>query len=187
MSDTSDLTKGTIMKHKEGLWQVQDKTLVDQARGSAVVRVKLKNLEDGHIEEETFPSGDQIDIAHIKHVDMQYLYQEDNRLAFMNQETYETIEINEDILGDESKYLKEELEVVMKTYEGKPVSMILPDKISYEVIQAPPAVKGDSASGSTTKTVTLENGMKVDVPVFIEKGDEVYVNTNSGEYDQRVN
>jgi elongation factor P len=188
MGTISDVTTGSIIKYESGLYEVVDRTQVDQARGSAYLRTKLRNLSGKGTREITFQAGDDIEVVNIEYKNMQYLYKEGERYAFMNEETYDTIEVNEESLGeDKIKYLKEGLEVVMKTYQNRPVAMNLPDKIAYEVLEAPPAVKGDSASGSTTKTVTLENELEVDVPVFIERGEEIYVNTNSGEYDQRVN
>lgn len=186
MADTSDLKKGIVIKYEGDLWQVDDTTLVDQARGSAIVRVDMTNLSEGHNKEETFQSGTQIDIADIRHQNMQYLYKENGRFAFMNQDSYETVEVSENIIGEDKIYLKEGLEVIMKLHEGKPVAINLPQKITYEVKQAPPATKGDTASGNVTKEVVLENGVKVDAPVFIEQGEFINVNTESGEYAERA-
>ncbi|MFB6182000.1 MAG: elongation factor P [Candidatus Magasanikbacteria bacterium] len=187
MADTSDLKKGVVIEFQGDLWQVDDTTLVDQARGSAVVRVDMTNLSQGHSREETFQSGQQIDIADIRHQNMQFLYKEDGRYAFMDQDSYETVEVNEEVVGEDKEFLKEGLEVIMKLHENKPVAMKLPQKISYKVKQAPPATKGDTASGNVTKEVVLENGMKVDAPVFIEKGEEININTENGEYAERAN
>ncbi|PSO44878.1 MAG: elongation factor P [Parcubacteria group bacterium QH_9_35_7] len=186
MADTSDLKKGMVIKHQNDLWQVDDTTLVDQARGSAVIRVKMTNLSEGHNQEETFQSGTKIEIADIRHKNMQFLYKESERFAFMDQENYETIEINKDTIGEDEKYLKEGLEVIVKLHEGQPVSIKLPQKISYKVEQAPPATKGDTASGNVTKEVTLQNGFQVDVPIFIEQGEKININTETGEYAERA-
>ncbi len=186
MADTSDLKKGIVIKHQGDLWQIDDTTLVDQARGSAVVRVEMTNLSEGHNKEETFQSGTKIEIADIRHKNMQFLYKEGERFAFMDQESYETVEINKEAIGEDKKFLKEGLEVIVKLHEGQPVSIKLPQKISYEVKQAPPATKGDTASGNVTKEVILENDLQVDVPIFIEQGEKVNINTEAGEYAERA-
>ncbi|MFB6226559.1 MAG: elongation factor P [Candidatus Paceibacteria bacterium] len=186
MADTSDLKKGVVIEYEGDLWQIDDTTLVDQARGSAVVRVDMTNLFEGHSQEETFQSGTKVDIADIRHQNMQYLYKENGRYAFMDQDSYETVEVNENVVGEDKKYLKEGLEVIMKLHEGRPVAMKLPQKITYEVKQAPPATKGDTASGNVTKEVVLENDLQVDAPVFIEQGELININTESGEYAERA-
>ena len=117
---------------------------------------------------------------------MQYLYASGNRYSFMDQETYETVEVDADILGDDAKYLKEGIIVVVSTHEDAPVAVELPKKITYAVREAPPAVKGDTAGGNVTKEITLENGLKIHAPIFIKEGEEILVNTATGEYAGRA-
>src|SRR3989338_5729947 len=106
--------------------------------------------------------------------------------SFMNQTTYETADVSADVLGDDAEYLKEGLEVIALTHEGSVVAIELPKKIQYTVTQAPPAVKGDSAGGNVTKEAIMDNGLKVNVPIFIKEGEEILVNTETGEYGGRV-
>ena len=94
--------------------------------------------------------------------------------------------MNGDFIGDEAKYLKEGIDVVVGLYEGRPVSVVLPKKIQYKVAEAPPAVRGDSASGNVTKEITLDNGLKIQAPIFIKEGEEILVNTETGEYSARA-
>ena len=117
---------------------------------------------------------------------MQYLYKSGENFAFMNNSTYEQIEMNADLIGDEAKYLKEGINAVIGMYEGMPVSIELPKKIQYKVVEAPPAVKGDSAGGNVTKEVVCENGLHVQVPIFIKEGEEILVNTETGLYSARA-
>jgi elongation factor P len=117
---------------------------------------------------------------------MQFLYKGENACSFMNNTTYETVDVDNDLLGEDVKYLKEGLEVVMATFEGRVVAMNLPKKIQYTVKTAPPAVRGDTASGNVTKELIMDNGLIVYGPIFIKEGEEILVNTETGEYSGRA-
>lgn len=104
----------------------------------------------------------------------------------MDMSSYEQIEMDGDLVGDDAKYLKEGLDVIVGMYEGSPVSIQIPKKIQYKVVEAPPAVKGDSASGNVTKEIKLDNGLVIQAPIFIKEGEEVLVNTETGEYSARA-
>ena len=117
---------------------------------------------------------------------MQYLYKSGDNFAFMNNTNFEQVEMNADLIGVEAKYLKEGLEVIIGLYEERPVSVQLPKKVQYKVVEAPPAVKGDSASGNVTKEIVLDNGLTIQAPIFIKEGEEVVVNTETGEYSARA-
>ena len=110
---------------------------------------------------------------------MQYLYNDGTNYSFMNKETYETIEVSADLLGDDVQYLREGLEVIMAMHEGRAVAMQLPKKVKYIVKEAPPAVKGDSASGNVTKEIVLDNDLHIQAPIFIKEGEEMLVNTEN--------
>jgi elongation factor P len=118
---------------------------------------------------------------------MQYLYKSGEMYSFMNKETYETLDVAADIIGDDAQYLKEGLDVIAALHEGVVVAIELPKKIQYTVVESPPAVKGDTASGNVTKEITLDNGLKIQAPIFIKENEEVLVNTETGDYAGRVN
>jgi elongation factor P len=110
----------------------------------------------------------------------------DLNYAFMDMSSYEQLEMNAELIGDDAKYLKEGIDVVVGLYDGRPVSVQIPKKIQYKVTEAPPAVRGDSASGNVTKEITLDNGLKIQAPIFIKEGEEILVNTETGEYSARA-
>ena len=130
---------------------------------------------------------ESIDIVEVNFQTMQYLYKSGETHSFMNMESYEQVDMDADLIGDDAKYLKEGLKVVVGLYEERPVSIQLPKKIQYSVVEAPPAVKGDTASGNVTKEIVLDNGLTIKAPIFIKTGDEVLVNTEREEYSERVN
>jgi len=168
------------------LWVVVEKQFVSPGKGSAFYRVKLKSMGTGKVVEHTFKSGENVDMVHVQNQNMQYLYREGAQYALMDTETYDQLLVNADILGDDVRFLKEGLNVVAKVYEGRVVAVDLPKKITYEVVEAEHAVKGDTASGNVTKTVKLENGLEIQAPLFIKQGEQVIVNTETGQYVERA-
>ncbi|TAN33275.1 elongation factor P [Patescibacteria group bacterium] len=186
MAPTSEIRKGVVIRHQNDLFVVVDFQHVNPGKGAAFVRVRMKSLASGKVIEITYKTSESVDIVEVEFHSMQYLYKSGANFAFMNMSTYEQIEMNNDLLGDEAKYLKEGIDVVVGLYEGRPVSAQIPKKIQYKVIDAPPAVKGDSASGNVTKEITLENGLKIQAPIFIKEGEEILVNTETGEYSTRA-
>ena len=186
MASTSDIRKGVIIQQQGDLYAVVGFQHVNPGKGSAFVRTKMKNLGNGKVVENTYKTGEDIEIVQVDFLTMQYLYQSGNVYSFMNMENYEQVDMNGDLIGDEAKYLKEGLAVVGGIYQDNPVSIQIPKKVKYTVVEAPPAVKGDTASGNVTKEVTLDNGLKVKAPIFIKEGEEILVNTETGEYSERV-
>lgn len=186
MGDTTDIRKGAIIRHQNDLYVVTFCQFVNPGKGSAFTKTKLKSITSGKGTEITYKSGETVDVVQVEHVNMQYLYKSGDFYSFMNQSTYETVDVATDTLGDDVKYLKEGLEVVMVTHEGAAVAMELPKKVQYKVVEAPPAVRGDSAGGNVTKEIVLDNGLKVFAPIFIKEGEEIVVNTETGEYSGRA-
>ncbi len=186
MGDTTDIKKGAIIKHNNDLYVVTFAQFVNPGKGAAFTKTKMKSLSSGKSVEVTYKSGESIDTVQVEYVNMQYLYNNNNFYSFMNQATYETVEVDASLLGDDAKYLKEGLIVVMATHEGRVVAMQLPKKIQYKVAEAPPAVKGDSASGNVTKEIVLDNGLRIQAPIFIKEDEEILVNTETGEYSSRA-
>lgn len=186
MASTSEIRKGVVIKHQNDLFVVVEFQHINPGKGAAFVRTRMKSLATGKVIENTYKTSESVEIVSVEFQTMQYLYKTGDNYAFMNMSTYEQIEMNGDLIGDDGKYLKEGLSVVMGLYEGRPVSVELPKKIQYKVTEAPPAVRGDSAAGNVTKEITLDNGLKIQAPIFIKEGEEILVNTETGEYSARA-
>ena len=186
MASTSEVRKGVVIRHQNDLFVVVESQHINPGKGAAFVRVRMKSLASGKVIEMTYKTSETVDIVEVFFQTMQYLYKTGDNFAFMNMNTYEQIEMNGDLVGDDSKYLKEGLEVVVGLYEERPVSIQLPKKIQYKVVEAPPAVRGDSAAGNVTKEIKLDNGLTVQAPIFIKEGEEILVNTETGEYSARA-
>ncbi len=187
MGTTTDIKKGTVIRHQGDLWVVTNFNFVNPGKGSAFTKTKMKSISSGKTVEITYKSGESVDTVQVRRQNMQYLYEKAGMYSFMNKDSYETVEVEAEILGDDAKYLKEGLNVIAVLHEGKVVAIELPIKIKYKVEQAPPAVKGDTASGNVTKEITLDNNLKTQAPIFIKQGEEILVNTETGEYGGRVN
>ena len=154
-------------------------------RAGAVLRTKLKNLITGAVLEKTFQGADKVEEAEIEKSRAQYLYKEGEEYVFMDTRDYDQFSLPGDILEDASKYLIEGTEVTILNFNGNPINVELPIKMELRVIEAPPGLKGDTASGGD-KVITLETGLKVTAPLFIKVGDIVVVNTEKSEYASRA-
>ncbi|NTW29973.1 MAG: elongation factor P, partial [Candidatus Moranbacteria bacterium] len=154
-------------------------------RAGAVMRTKLRNIITGATIEYTFQDKDKFEEAETSKSSAQYLYPEGDEYHFMDSESYEQFALSAETLGDAAKYLIEGTEVVILNYAGRAINVELPVKMTLEVVDAPPGLKGDTASGGD-KVVTLENGLKLTVPLFINAGDKVIVNTEKGAYVSRA-
>ena len=185
MGDTTGIKKGAVIRHNNELYVVTTFQFVNPGKGCAFTKTKMKSISNGKTIEITYKSGETVDTVRVDRENLQYLYSNGVFYSFMNNETYETIEVSEDVISDEVKYLKEGLEVIASLNEGNIVAIQLPKKVQYKVIDSPPAVKGDTASGSVTKEIGLDNGLKIYAPIFIKEGEEILVNTETGEYSGR--
>jgi elongation factor P len=154
-------------------------------RAGSVLRTRLKNLETGAILEKTFQGAEQVTEADIAKTKAQYMYKEGENYNFMDNESYEQFSLPEKALGNSVSYLKEGTEVSILNFNGTPINIELPVKITLKVVEAPPNIKGNTAS-SGGKTVVLETGLKVSTPLFIKEGDEIIVNTEKNEYVSRA-
>jgi elongation factor P len=154
-------------------------------RGSANVRVKMRNLRTGAITDRTFSPEDRINDVRLELREVQYLYNDGTLYYFMDTETYEQPALPAEILGDAVDYLTENMTLQISTYEGEPIDIVLPITVDLRVIEAPPGFAGDTATAAT-KQVTLETGLKVTVPLFVEEGDIIRVDTRTGEYLARL-
>ena len=186
MADTTSLKKDVFIKFQGAVCIVVDFQHVNPGKGSAFVKTKLKNVITGKVVENTFKVGEKIDVVSPDRLTMQYLYKDGQGFNFMDNESFEQISIDTDTLGDNGNYLTEGQEVIVLSLEGQALSVDIPKKLVFEVTEAEPAVKGDTASGNVRKEVTLETGIKLQVPLFINEGDKVVVNTDTGEYVERA-
>ena len=155
------------------------------AQRKPVMRTKLRHLMTGRILEQSFKPGDKVEEADMSRLKANFLYADENQAHFMNQETFEQFDFARAALGDKISYLKEGLEVNILNFNGNPISLELPKKISLKVVEAPPGVKGDTA-GNVTKQIKLETGSTVNAPLFIKEGEEVIINTDTGQYVERA-
>ncbi len=186
MASTQDIRKGAVIKNNNDLSVVVESQHINPGKGAAFVRARMKNLANGKVLENTYKVGESVEVVSVNFQTMQFLYQTGDRFAFMNMGNYEQIEMDGDLVGDAAKYLKEGAECVIGLYDERPVAIEIPKKIKYKVVEAPPAVRGDSASGNVTKEITLDNGLKIYAPIFIKEGEEILVNTETGEYSARA-
>lgn len=185
MIGISDIKSGKYVVLNKEPYRVMHVNQSSIGRGGSVLKTKIQNLSTGAVLEKTFQGADKVDEANIEKTRAQYLYQENDGFAFMDNTSYEQFSIAGDVVGKLADYLVEGTEVVIINFNGSPLSIELPVKIELEVADAPPGVKGDTASGGD-KLVTLETGAKITTPLFINKGDKIVVNTEKGEYVSRA-
>ena len=173
------------MQLSDGLFSIVEYQHVKPGKGKAFVRMKLKNIETGQVLDKTFRADENVDQAFIDRQDHQYLYKDDLGYHFMNLDDFGQLALSSDDVGDAAGFLTDGLTVTLSLFNGNPIGVELPASVELEVTYAEPGVKGDTRTGAT-KPVTLETGIKVNVPLFIEQGDRVKVDTRTGEYQTRV-
>ena len=186
MPSTSEIKKGIVLKWEGELWLITEFQHVNPGKGSAFVRTKMKNVRTGKAIENTFKTSETITIEELTKKKMQYLYGDGETYNFMDPANYEQVMLSADVVGENARFFKEGLEVIILYQDESPITLELPKKITYKVINAPEAVRGDSSSGRVTKEITLENGLKIQVPIFIKEGEEVIVNTETGQCAERA-
>lgn len=155
-------------------------------RGGATVRIKIRNLITGKVLEKACKQGEKLEEPDLERGQAQFLYSQSDEFHFMDNESYEPFSLNKKRLGLKTGFLKEGQNVDILSFKNNPVSISLPAKIDLKVTSAPPGVRGDTAQGSVTKSATLETGLQIPVPLFVKEGDTVRVNTETGEYVERV-
>ncbi|WP_431798970.1 elongation factor P [Halobacillus andaensis] len=185
MISVNDFKTGLTVEVDGGIWQVVDFQHVKPGKGAAFVRSKLRNLRNGNIQEKTFRAGEKVEKAHIENRKMQYLYGSGDMHAFMDTETYEQVELPTAQISEQLNYLRENMEVQIQSYEGETIGVELPNNVELKVIETEPGIKGDTASGGT-KPATLETGLIVQVPFFINEGEVLVINTSDGKYVSRA-
>lgn len=185
MVNVNDLKNGMTVGFDGNIYQVIEFLHVKPGKGPAFVRTKLKNLRTGATIEHTFNAGIKIEKAIVNKASMQFLYFNNDKYYFMNMENYEQIELDKKQIKDEAIYLKEGLNIDLIFYESELLGLNLPEKIEYKVINTEPAVRGNTVTNAT-KEATLETGLIVKVPLFINQDDIIIVSTKDGKYDSRA-
>lgn len=182
----NDLKPGITFEKDNNIFQVLDISHNKTAMRQMIVKVKVKNLRTGVINELSFTGGDKVEQAHIDKREMNYLYDSGDTLVFMDNDTYEQIEIGKDRLQWEMKFLKPNDNVIISMYNGEEIlGVILPDKVTLQVVECEVAVKGDTAT-SAMKNATLETGLEIKVPLFIDNDEMIVVSTADGKYSGRA-
>lgn len=186
MASTSEIKKGVVIRDAQGLWVVVEFQHVNPGKGSAFVRTRIKNVQTGKVLEVTYKTSDSVDLVDVEHRRMQYLYHDATGFTFMDAGTYEQVTMSDADVGEQAKFLREGMEAAVSTFEGQPIALELPRKMTFKVATTMQAVAGNTASGNVTKEAILEGGIKIQVPLFIKEGEEVIVNTETGEYVERA-
>lgn len=185
MISVGDLRPGMTFQYDGNLYVVLEYSHNKTARAAANIRVKMKNMRTGSTTEVTFGNNEKVARAHIEKRKMQYLYDNGGMLVFMDNETYDQIEIPEENLEWEINFMKPSDEVEVTSFEGEVLGVSLPVNVPFQIIETEPAVKGDTATGAT-KFATIETGFQIKVPLFISEGEIVVVNTVDGKYQGRA-
>ncbi|MCK5683712.1 elongation factor P [bacterium] len=185
MISTNEIKSGIALLVDKVLYSVVSYEHVKPGKGQAFVRVRLKRLDTGQVVEKTFKSNEKLENAFLDNKKMQYLYKAGDEYVFMDNETFEQLEIDKDVLGDAINWMQENMDITVKMYKTKIVGIELPTFVELKVIETEPGIKGNTASGGS-KTAKLETGAVVRVPLFIETGDVLKVDTRTGDYITRA-
>lgn len=185
MISTNDVRPGMALDLDGSLFTIVEYQHVKPGKGKAFVRMKLKNVETGQVLDRTFRADEDVPQAYIDHKEHQYLFQDDLGYHFMDLEDYSQMALSTDDVGDAANYLTDGSTVTLTLYQGTPIGVDLPASVELEVTYAEPGVKGDTRTGAT-KPITLETGLVIQAPLFVEQGDRVKVDTRTGEYQTRV-
>jgi elongation factor P len=185
MISTNDVRPGMALELDDGLFTIVEYQHVKPGKGKAFVRMKLKKLDTGQVLDRTFRADENVQQAIIDRADHQYLYSDDLGYHFMNLADYGQIVLSSEDVGNAAGFLVDGMTVVLPIFEGTPIGVEMPAAVELEVTYAEPAVKGDTRTGAT-KGVTVQTGIQVQVPLFVEQGDRIKVDTRSGDYLTRV-
>lgn len=185
MIGINDIKSGKNIVHENAPYAVLFHEQSKTGRAGSVLRTKLKNLITGAVLEKTFQGADHVEEADISKSKAQFLYKEGSDYAFMDNESYEQFTLPQNVLGSATDYLIEGTEIVVLNFNGTPINIELPVKVKLKVVEAPPGIKGNTVS-TGGKVVTLETGLKVSAPLFVNEGDEIIINTEKGEYVSRA-
>jgi len=181
----NEIRPGALIQHDGGLWMAVKTQAVKPGKGGAYNQVELKNVVTGTKLNERFRADQSVEEVYLEKKDFQFLYASGDTLTFMDTDTYDQIELDADFVGDQVQFLQEGMKVLVQTYEGKPIGIKLPLQVTLEVTEADPVLRGGTAAPSY-KGAVLENGMKIQVPPFINAGTKIIVSTEDGTYVRRA-
>ena len=181
----NEIRPGNVLEHQDTLWAAVKVQHVKPGKGGAFAQVELKNLLDGRKLNERFRSADTVERVRLEQKDFQFLYVQGDDLVFMDENTYEQLELNRDFVGERAAFLQDGMTVTLEMYEEKPIGITLPQHVTLEITEADAVVKGQTAS-SSYKPAVLENGVKVMVPPFIGAGERIVVDTTEITYVRRA-
>lgn len=185
MYQLSDIRKGLKVEMDGAPWTVVEFQFVKPGKGQAFTRTRLKNLITGNVLERTFKTHESLAPAAVEEHQMQFLYQDADGYNFMNTESYDQVAIQANVIGDQAKWLVEQMIVTVLFYNGLPINIDLPNFVEFEITYTEPGARGNTAQG-TFKSATLTSGATVQVPLFIEQGEWIKIDTRTGEYVERV-
>lgn len=185
---TTDLKKGLKVEVEGKPYNIVKSDFTNPGKGSAFVKVRLKNLEDGSVIERTYKSGVSTGVTKpdLEEKDVEYMYNDPDGFNFMDQGNYETIHVSNDNVGDMKHYLQEGIRVKLLYYKGNPISLEVPTFVNLKVVETDPGLKGDTAQGGSKKAI-METGLQINVPLFVKTDEVLKVDTRTGEYVERVN
>ena len=185
VATTNDLKNGLVLNLDNHLWQVLEFQHVKPGKGPAFVRTKLKSVTTGKIIDKTFNAGTKVETANVDRRDMQYLYHDGTDYVFMDAKDYDQVNISAELVGDAANYMLENQDLQISFHEGTPLSVELPPSVELTITHTEPGLQGDRSTGGS-KPATLETGYEIQVPLFLEEGVKVKVDTRSGDYLGRV-
>ncbi len=186
MYSIAQLRVGTAIQVKGEPYVITSSSFSKQARGGGVMKTTVKNLLTGNTIPMTFQGSEKIEPAEVGFTRAQFLYHQGDEYFFMDSETYEQFSFSKDDLGSQANYLLDGSDVDIQNFDGRPINVQLPPKVNLKVIETSPAVRGDTAQGKVTKPAKVETGVMISVPIFVKEGDTIRINTETGEYCERV-
>lgn len=186
MATSNDLKNGLVLNIDGQLWAVIEFQHVKPGKGPAFVRTKLKNVLSGKVVDKTFNAGVKVDTANVDKRNMTYLYNDGSAFIFMDVDTYDQVSLSDAVVGDAAGYLLENQAATVALHEGNPIYVELPASVVLEITYTEPGLQGDRSTGGT-KPATLETGLQINVPLFVEQNTKVKVDTRTGEYLGRIN
>jgi elongation factor P len=186
VATTADIKNGIVLNIDGALWTIIEFQHVKPGKGGAFVRTKMKNLMSGKVVDKTYNAGTKIDITNVDRRDFQYLYFDGNEYVFMDKDTFEQLQVSEAVVSDAKNFMLENTDVQIALHEGNPLYVELPASVILEITYTEPGLQGDRSTGGT-KPATVETGLEIQVPLFLEQGTKVKVDTRDGSYLGRAN
>ncbi|GAA3869697.1 elongation factor P [Celeribacter arenosi] len=181
----NEIRPGNVLEHDGGLWAAVKVDHVKPGKGGAFAQVEMKNLRDGRKLNERFRSADKVERVRLEQKDMQFLYETDGMLAFMDTETFDQVELPADILGERRPFLQDGMTILVEFHDEEALNATLPQKVTCKIVETEPVVKGQTAANSF-KPAVLDNGVRVMVPPFVGQDEDIVVNTETMEYSERA-